>query len=1023
MATSDVGKVSKQCQTSAMSMMGDISDFFENQMQALYTLSDSMIAMNSSKEYVSMIKMNGKSIPPPLMTEDKIEEMRKYKKLAMELEAKLHEERKKRLVSKVQAIVDSIEERITPIPPPSETVTPECSPVLPEESFTSLAVDSVLGSSYNDTSREQAASTPIESPESKVNDDVSGKDSGLGDQILHLDATDDMIYRSASTGSSSDISELNRTVIAVNDSCDSISSSAGSTNTVTEREDSTTKVLPSVQDINVDQLSQEDISEQVEYVDPELKSQPNVLEDANQMDAPATEDLQHDVPPPSDSESLLSLLGDYNPLPTPTPTTLDDAPIEPHSKAFPVPAESLSPQPAAEHTEKSTAKTIDAVKHYEDRDLLSTGSTDQLTFGSAAQSCSLPVSYITESTDTLRDIHESVIDESTEVYDSRRVRGAPVGQEVSGDVPLVASSSSREEESPPECRRRRGSYTLDEPSPALVKAQSDQDVSVESLRNLSARRSLEFSGEENLKTPHSAERTEAKKPLRKGKSYHASIEKPAKISQEHYVVLRSPPSSHSTPAPAGQLGIAPTFSRPLTRCDPVTEPSESVMGVPSQPVLRPATTGYPVLNQEELLLQFQQQQMEYFEQLRTQLFEQQKQQLEQLLLQQNEEQVVLQMELEEQERKYQEEQRKVIEQVTIQHEKTENQDWLEKVKVLRHLEGRDDSDVESRHSSQSTPCDSLEDIGGSTTSGRPHTSESLHRRQPYYFDVADTSTASIISSPQLNMSNSPRMVALMRKATSRDMKHKYDLMSATVKGYLTRRLLKTEKVQEIVKTLTDTYRFVYSFQEETPVKRGNLSPQDVRLAERVIAQLRAALLDMHEIFFEISTQERMAIIYFDRLLKEERRLKKQKPELNKKVSAATKKVMERRKQIQTGNTSTKAVTSRPKTAPPPVTSTAMKKTTFDARVLKPIQGVESPRRPNDNQYRASKYSSNKEGKRPKTAPLERTRSNPVVQPVASKKSSVTVTQKGARRSLYPLSTVSSKARPKSPRGKTTKRKV
>lgn len=171
-------------------------------------------------------------------------------------------------------------------------------------------------------------------------------------------------------------------------------------------------------------------------------------------------------------------------------------------------------------------------------------------------------------------------------------------------------------------------------------------------------------------------------------------------------------------------------------------------------------------------------------------------------------------------------------------------------------------------------------------------------------------------------------------------------MSAYVKGYLTRRLLKTEKVQEIVRTIQDTKQFAYSFQTETPIKRGVFSHQDRDLLDRIIAQLQAALLDIHEIFFEIPVQERMALIAHSRQLMEEKRLRDSNTmrasvsTSHPRISSATLKAMERKRKA---NDSEVSGNLRPQSAPAETTvsrhsSSHNANQSIDFRALKPIQG-------------------------------------------------------------------------------------
>ncbi|XP_069123176.1 serine-rich adhesin for platelets-like isoform X2 [Argopecten irradians] len=157
------------------------------------------------------------------------------------------------------------------------------------------------------------------------------------------------------------------------------------------------------------------------------------------------------------------------------------------------------------------------------------------------------------------------------------------------------------------------------------------------------------------------------------------------------------------------------------------------------------------------------------------------------------------------------------------------------------------------------------------------------------------------------------------------LKQCFDRVSACVKGYLTRRLMRTEKVQEILKTIKDTKEFAWQFQAETPIKRGDFSHSDRHLLDRIIAQLKAALLDIHEIFFEIPVWERMSLISQSRQAQEEKRLRESAgtrssvSSSHPRISSATLKAIERkRKQEEEVAVSTD---SRPRSAPPPTDNT------------------------------------------------------------------------------------------------------
>ncbi|XP_057700653.1 uncharacterized protein cp110 isoform X2 [Corythoichthys intestinalis] len=100
------------------------------------------------------------------------------------------------------------------------------------------------------------------------------------------------------------------------------------------------------------------------------------------------------------------------------------------------------------------------------------------------------------------------------------------------------------------------------------------------------------------------------------------------------------------------------------------------------------------------------------------------------------------------------------------------------------------------------------------------------------------------------------------------------LLLAAVKGYLTRRLLRTEKVAQLVRTIGDTQQFLQAFQLRSP--GGEIcSKQDRLLWQSVTRQLRAARYDLYDIFFCLSMGERMQLISLDRELARQRVLRQQ----------------------------------------------------------------------------------------------------------------------------------------------------
>ncbi|KAJ6657617.1 hypothetical protein lerEdw1_002334 [Lerista edwardsae] len=171
------------------------------------------------------------------------------------------------------------------------------------------------------------------------------------------------------------------------------------------------------------------------------------------------------------------------------------------------------------------------------------------------------------------------------------------------------------------------------------------------------------------------------------------------------------------------------------------------------------------------------------------------------------------------------------------------------------------------------------------------------------------------------------------------MKRKLDKISALAKGFLTRRLLQTEKLKHLSQTVKDTMEFMKNFQSEAPLKRGAVSAQDANLQERVVAQLRAALYDIHDIFFKMDVTERMNILRHDREVRKEKMLRQldKAKTLRERVtlSTATQKSLDRKKYM-------KYVGKRAAEMGMPNKKTIVKQKTPENRVLQPNQGQNAP---------------------------------------------------------------------------------
>ena len=85
-------------------------------------------------------------------------------------------------------------------------------------------------------------------------------------------------------------------------------------------------------------------------------------------------------------------------------------------------------------------------------------------------------------------------------------------------------------------------------------------------------------------------------------------------------------------------------------------------------------------------------------------------------------------------------------------------------------------------------------------------------------------------------------------------------LAALVRGYLTRRLMATDRVQGIIQTIRDTTTCLKE------LNQGNLAilPSDVELHRRLLQQLNGAIDSFHDIFFSWDPYERMLVIARDR---------------------------------------------------------------------------------------------------------------------------------------------------------------
>ena len=86
-------------------------------------------------------------------------------------------------------------------------------------------------------------------------------------------------------------------------------------------------------------------------------------------------------------------------------------------------------------------------------------------------------------------------------------------------------------------------------------------------------------------------------------------------------------------------------------------------------------------------------------------------------------------------------------------------------------------------------------------------------------------------------------------------------LTALARGFLTRRLIATERVQDLKRTIRETLSCAVQLHMEAG---GAPNKQELDLHARLLAQLEGACADVHHIFFGLTVGERMALLANDR---------------------------------------------------------------------------------------------------------------------------------------------------------------
>ncbi|XP_024840890.1 centriolar coiled-coil protein of 110 kDa isoform X4 [Bos taurus] len=248
-----------------------------------------------------------------------------------------------------------------------------------------------------------------------------------------------------------------------------------------------------------------------------------------------------------------------------------------------------------------------------------------------------------------------------------------------------------------------------------------------------------------------------------------------------------------------------------------------------------------------------------FEEMRKRLEEQHAQQLSLLIAEQEREQERLQKDIEEQEKMLKEKTIITAEASELDISNAVDFGWR-KISDSGLLDTVL-SQVDSLHTSNSNSS-------GFTSSALQHSFASANE-VPFYLWGSSSSGLTKLSVTR----PFGRAKTKWSQVFSPEVQAKLNKVTAVAKGFLTRRLMQTDKLKQLRQTVKDTMEFIRSFQSEAPLKRGVVSAQDASLQERVLAQLRAALYGIHDIFFVMDAAERMSILHHDREVRKEKMLR------------------------------------------------------------------------------------------------------------------------------------------------------
>ena len=115
-------------------------------------------------------------------------------------------------------------------------------------------------------------------------------------------------------------------------------------------------------------------------------------------------------------------------------------------------------------------------------------------------------------------------------------------------------------------------------------------------------------------------------------------------------------------------------------------------------------------------------------------------------------------------------------------------------------------------------------------------------------------------------------VTIPEEAFSDKNQRAWTKLTAIGKGFLTRQLLKTEKVQMLKMTIKETVSCAVQLHLES---EGPPSKEDLQLHSRLLAQIESACHDIHDTFFRLGVSEKMSILESNRLALREKMFRSQ----------------------------------------------------------------------------------------------------------------------------------------------------